>query len=205
MTRSRTLAPVREESVQLCLRCLRGHAVLQAPNDMEDVKAAVLANSRRKPEGQPDCRAVIHDIDAGWHDANDFMRPAVDIQSVSNEWLFRKSRLPQLRRQIASGGARPPTRSVSSWLEASLCGLNAKRVEQLGIDRDRPHAQRSIACREVDFASCVSAADGPVCPHHRKRLIDLPELQYSCTESALPVNLSTGNSVVRYISCSGLG
>src|SRR4029079_10314626 len=92
------LAPVREECIQLCLRCLRAHAVLQAPNDMKDVKAAVLTNSRRQAKGQPDCRAVIHEIDAGWHDADDFMRAAVDIQSVSNEWLSREGRLPQLRR-----------------------------------------------------------------------------------------------------------
>jgi hypothetical protein len=106
------------------------------------------------------------------------MRPAVDIQRVSNEWLSRKGRLPQLRRENCERWRQAPD-TIGFFLveEASLCGLNAKRVEQLGIDRDRPHAQRSIACREVDFAGCVSAADGPVCPHHRKRLIHLPELQ----------------------------
>ena len=61
--------------------------------------------------------------------------------------------------------------------EASLRRLNAKRVEQMGVDRYRPHAQRSIACREVDFAGCVGPTHGSVRPDRRKRLIDLPELQ----------------------------
>src|SRR6185369_11485822 len=93
--RAGTLTPVFEECVQLCLRCLRGHAVLQAPDDIEDVEAAVLTNSRREPERQPDCRPVVHDIDAGWHDPEDFVKPTVAIHGLSDQWLSSKDRLPQ--------------------------------------------------------------------------------------------------------------
>src|SRR5688572_14668000 len=175
--RAGTLAPVLEECVQLCLRRLRRDAVLQAPDDMEDVEAAVLANSRREPEGQPDCRAVVHDVDAGWHDAKDFVGTALDIHGLSNEWLFPEDGLPQLVRENRERWRQAPG-PIGFFLaeEASLRRLNAKRVEQLGVDRYRPHAQRSIACRDVDFAGCVGPTQGSVRPDRGKRLIDLPEL-----------------------------
>ena len=61
--------------------------------------------------------------------------------------------------------------------EAPLRRLNTERVEQMRVDRYRPHAQGSIACREVDFAACVPLAAGCVRSDRRERLIDLPELQ----------------------------
>src|SRR5688572_23664693 len=106
--RARTLAPVLEECVQLGLRRLRRDAVFQAPNDMEDVEAAVLTNSRREPEGQPDCGAVIHDIDAGWHDANDFVKTPLDIQRLSNDRLSSQDDLPQLVRENRERGRQAP-------------------------------------------------------------------------------------------------
>ena len=133
--RAGTLAPVLEEYVQLRLRRLRRNAVLQAPNDMEDVEAAVLTNSRREPEGQPDCRAVVHDIDAGWHDAKDFVGTALDIHGLSNEWLSSKNGLPQLVRENREGW-RQASGTIGFFLaeEASLRGPNTKRVEQMGVD-----------------------------------------------------------------------
>src|SRR6185503_10983987 len=123
--RAGTLSPVLEERVQFCLRRLRRDAVLQAPNDMEDVEAAVLTNRRRKCERQRQAPGTI-----GFFLAED----------------------------------------------ASLRRLNAKRVEQMSVDRYRPHAKGSTACREVDFTRCVGAAHGSVRPDRSKRLIDLPEL-----------------------------
>ena len=66
---------------------------------MEDMKAAVPTNSRRESERQPDCRVVIHDIDAGWHDPKDFVIPTVDIHGLSKDLLSTKGRLPQLLRE----------------------------------------------------------------------------------------------------------
>src|SRR5262245_47472973 len=106
--RAGTLAPVLDECVEFRLRRLTRDAVFQSPHDMEDVEAAVLTNSRREPERQPDCRVVVHDIDAGWHDPKDFVKPTVDIHGLSDEWLSSKDRLPQLVRNKSRAAAPAP-------------------------------------------------------------------------------------------------
>src|SRR5687768_14285153 len=145
---------------------------------MEDVEGAVLTNSRREPEGDPDSGAVVHDIDAGWHDANDLVKTALDIQGVSNDRLSSKDDLPQLVRENRERG-RQAHGTIGLLLaeEASLRRLNAKRVEQVRVDRYRPHAQRSIACREVDFAGSVGPTHGSVRADRSKRSIYLPDFQ----------------------------
>src|SRR3954464_9606872 len=167
--RAGTLAPVLEECVELRLRRLTRDAVFQSPHDMEDVEAAVLTNSRREPERQPDCRVVVHDIDAGWHDPKDFVRPTVDIHGLSDEWLSCKGRLPQLVRENCERWRQAPG-TIGFFLAeyASLGRLNAKGVEQIGVDRYRSHAQRSTARCEVDLAGCVSAARCSVRPDRSK-------------------------------------
>ena len=135
---------------------------------MEDVEAAVMTNSRREPERQPDFRVVVHDIDAGWHDAKDFVRPTVDIHGLSNEWLSSKDGLPQLVRNNRERWRQPPGTGFFLAEEATLRRLNAKRVEQMGVDRYRPHAERSITRREVDFAGCVNSGRGSVRPDRSK-------------------------------------
>src|SRR5204862_6922034 len=117
----------------------------------------------------------------------DFVQPTVDIQSFSDEWLSCKGRVPQLRRENRERWRQAPgTVGFVLVEEASLCGLNAKRIEEMDIDRNRPHAQRSIACHEVDFAGCVSAPCGSVRSHHRKRLSELPELQVLLHRERVP-------------------
>src|SRR5262249_2914680 len=154
--RAGTLAPVLDECVEFRLRRLRGDAVFQSPNDMEDVEAAVLTNGRREPERQPDCRVVVHDIDAGWHDPKDFVKPTVDVQGLPDGWRPCKDRCPQLVRNNRERWRHPSgTTGFSRGEEASLRWLNAKRAEQTGVDRYRPPAQRSTARREVDLAGCV--------------------------------------------------
>src|SRR5262249_25878490 len=153
-------------------------AVFQSPNDMKDVEAPVLTNRRRKSERQPDCCVVVHDIDAGWHDPEDFVRPTVDIHGLSKDGLSSKGRLPQLVRENCERW-RQASGTIGFFLaeQASLRRLNAKRVEQIGVDRYRPHAKSSTACREVDFTRCVGATYGSVRPDRSERLIDLPELE----------------------------
>src|SRR5215510_5390682 len=161
--RAGTLAPVLEECVEFRLRRLTRDAVFQSPNDMEDVEAAVLTHRRRETERQPECRVVVHDIDAGWHDPEDFMRPTVDIHGLADEWLSSEDRLPQLVRNNRERWRQPPgTTGFFSGEEASLRRLNAKRAKQTGVDRYRPHAQRSTARREVDLAGCVRSTRGSV-------------------------------------------
>src|SRR4029434_1139980 len=124
---------------------------VQSRHNMEEVEPAVLTNSRRESERQPDCCVVVHDIDAGWHDPKDFVRPTVDIHGLSDEWLSSKDRLPQLVRNNRERWRQPPgTTGFFRGEEASLRRLNAKRAEQTRVDRYRPHAQRSTARREVD-------------------------------------------------------
>src|SRR5262245_47831813 len=167
--RAGTLAPVLEECVELRLRRLTRDAVFQSPDDMEDVEAAVLTNGRREPERQPDCRVVVHDIDAGCHDPKDLVKPTVDIHGLSDEWLSSKDGLPQLVRNNRERWRQPPrTTGFFRGEEASLRQLDAKRAEQTGVDRYRPHALRSTARHEVDLARCVRAARGSVRPDRSK-------------------------------------
>src|ERR1044071_6408459 len=100
--RAGPLAPVLEERVEFRLRRLTRDAVFQSPNDMEDMEAAVLTNSRRESERQPDCRVVVHDIDAAWHDPEDFVRPTVDIHGLSEDWLSSKGRSEEHTSELQS-------------------------------------------------------------------------------------------------------
>src|SRR5262245_47341871 len=145
--RADTLAPVLEECVEFRARRLTCDAVFQSPNDMEDVEAAVLANSRREPKRQPDCGVVVHDIDAGWHDPKDVVRPTVVVHGLSKDWLSSEGRLPQLERENCERWRQAPG-TIGFFLaeDASLRRLNAKCVEQIGIDRYRSHAKGSTAC-----------------------------------------------------------
>src|SRR5437660_3360249 len=64
--------------------------------------------------------------------------------------------------------------------EASLLWLNTERLEQMCIDGDRAHPQRSIPGREVDLAGCVRRAAGRISANRRERLVDLAELRVLC-------------------------
>jgi hypothetical protein len=144
--RTGSLTPVLDECVQLCLRRLQRDALLQTPNALEDVEAAVLTNSGREPEGQPDRGVIVHDIDAGWHDANDFVRTTLHLHGLSNDCLFVKNGLPQLGREDRERRCQT-SGTIRFFLaeEAPLRRLNAKRVEQVSVDRGRPYSQRLIA------------------------------------------------------------
>src|SRR5262245_65531434 len=124
--RAGTLAPVLDECVEFRLRRLTRDAVFQSPHNMEDVEAAVLTNSRRKSERQPDCCVVVHDIDAGWHDPKDFVRPTVDIHGLSKDWLSSKGRLPQFVREYCERWRLAPG-TIGIWLagSAAVSGQNA--------------------------------------------------------------------------------
>src|SRR6185436_2541815 len=108
---------------------------------------------------------VVHDIEAGWHDPKNFVRPTVDIHRLSKDWLSSKGRLPQLVRKNCERRRQGPG-AIRFFLAeyASLRGLKAKRVEQISVDRYRPHAKSSIACRKVDLAGCVVATHVSVRP-----------------------------------------
>src|SRR5262249_43690357 len=97
---------------------------------------------------------------------------------LSKDWLSSEGRLPQLVRENCERGRQAPG-TIGFFLAeyASLRRLNAERVEQIGVDRYRPHAKRSTACREVDFTRRVGAPHGSVRSDRGKRPIDLAELQ----------------------------
>src|SRR5262249_39509433 len=116
-----------------------------------------------------------------------FVRPTVDIHGLSKDWLPSKGRLPQLVRENCERWRQAAGTIGFFFAEyASLRRLNAKRVEQIGVDRYRPHAESSTACREIDFTRCVGATHGSVRPDRSKRLIDLPELQVLLNGGGVP-------------------
>src|ERR1051325_11014214 len=95
LCRADTIAPVFEKCAQLRLCRFSGHAVLQSRNDVEDVGLALPGHIRVEPEGQPNLRVVIHDIGPGWHNANDFVRAALDFHLLPNDWSSSKRCSPQ--------------------------------------------------------------------------------------------------------------
>src|SRR6185369_17496738 len=99
-------APGLEERIQLDLRRLHADAVLQATNQIEIVIAAVQPVGWIEPERQPYLGAVVRDVGAGWHDAEDFASSPVDLHCLSDQRLPAKCRLPQLVREDDDGGRR---------------------------------------------------------------------------------------------------
>src|SRR5205085_11138005 len=69
-----------------------------------------------------------------------------------------------------------PTRGFFVTKEASLLRLNTESLEQVCIDGDRAHPQRSIPGREVDLAGCVRSAAGRISANLRERPVQLAEL-----------------------------
>ncbi len=134
--RARTLAPVFEECVQLRLCRLRRDAVLQSPDDVEDV-------------GRRDPRAV-----SGWSQRGNQiwvrlsmtstpggMMPRISWGRPSTFTVFPTSGCPPKAvchnscERIAIGGSSVPVQSggFSRAEEASLRRLNTERVEQMRV------------------------------------------------------------------------
>ena len=97
-------APVRSPqfwmsaSSSVCAAC-GGDAVLQPSDEIQEVVAAVLTIGRVQPERQPDLGAVVHDVGARRHDADDFAAPAVDFDRLPDDRPPAKRGLPQLVRE----------------------------------------------------------------------------------------------------------
>ena len=104
-----TPAPVIEERVQLRLGRLRRDAVFQPRNDVEDVGAALASRIRVDPKRQPDLGAVVHDVGAGQHDAENLVGSALDFHGLSNHRLSPKGGVPQLVRENRDRWRQRPT------------------------------------------------------------------------------------------------
>ena len=83
---------------------------------------------------------AVHEVDAGRHDADDIVGPAIDVHGPSDDRLSAKCALPQLVRenrerrpsQARAGGHRV---GFSRAEEASVRGLDAEHREQVVVDR----------------------------------------------------------------------
>ena len=173
------LAPVPNERVELGLRRLGRDSVFQSANHIEEVAATVLTIGRIEAERHPDFGAVVHDIGARRHDADDFTAQAIDLDGLSNHRSSAKCALPQLVRQnryarrkrcwLPLRRRRTTHVGFSRGEQAPLRGLDAKRVEQMLVNRCRTHPQRPVAGSKVHFTRRIGA-------YGRKRSVDLPEL-----------------------------
>ena len=153
---ARALAPVLNERVELCLRRLHRDAVLQPPDEIEEVTAAILAIERAEPEGHPDVGAVVHHIGAGRHDANHLAAQAIDLDGLAHHRTSAKRGLPQLvrenddawRQRSGLTGHRRRTDDIgfSAGEQPSLRGPHTERIEQMFVNPRRADTQRAIAC-----------------------------------------------------------
>jgi hypothetical protein len=173
------LAPVPDECGQLGLRRRLGDAVLQPPDQVEDVIAAILAIGGIQAERQPDLGAVVHHIQARRHDAEHFEPAAVDLDRLSHDGLATEGRLPQLvredrdprRNQWRLSRRRRRSRDVglARAEQTALRSLDAEGAQQVVVYLRRSHAQGAVAGRQVDLAGRVRA-------NRRKRRVELAEL-----------------------------
>ena len=150
--------PVPEERLQFRPGCFGRHVVLQPADDIEHVTGSDLTNHGMHPERQPDLGAAVHEINAGWHDADDVVRPAIDVHSRSQDRPSCERALPQLIRQNRerrSAQARTFGHRVgfARREQASVRRLDSQRVQKMLVDGCRTHAQRAIAGRDVDFTA----------------------------------------------------
>ena len=215
--RSGTLAPVLQECVQFCLGRQRCNAVLETSDDAEDMTVADLANHRVDADRQPDFWAAVDEIDAGRHDADDVVGPAINVDRATDHRVSSECALPQLVREDRDRRSpQPHARShrvgFSRAEETSVRRLHAERVEEVLVYRSRTHAQRSIACDKVHLTGPRTRAAAGVgsasreCPDMGKRLIHLPEFHVlRGREAGRPSSRGSGNCAVRRINCPGLG
>ena len=106
---------------------------------------ADLTNHRMDADRQPDFRAAVHEIDAGRHDADDLVGPAIDVHGLSDERLSAEGGLPQLVRedrdrrpaQAGPGGHRV---GFSRGEETSVRRLNPER-RRSGARPPQPNAR----------------------------------------------------------------
>ncbi len=159
------LAPVIQERRELGFGRLRRDAILQPSDHLQDVVLPKPANHRVHADGQPDLRVVVHDVEAGRHDADDVVRTSVDRHGVTDDGPAAKRGLPQLVREDRDGwtaDARPRRHRVrlARREEPPLFRLHAKRREQMVVHECGPRAQRAIAGREIDRTGPASGAAG---------------------------------------------
>ena len=157
------LAPVLEERGELGFGRLRCDAVLQPPDHLQDVVLPQPANHRVHADRQPDLRVVVHDVEAGRHDADDVVRPAVDLHGLPDDRLPAKRRLPQFVREdrdrrAADARARRHRIGLARREEPSLFRLHAKGRQQMVVHQRRAHPHRAIARREIDRAGPAARA-----------------------------------------------
>ena len=88
------LAPVLHETFKLRIRSLCAGAVLQTPDDVEVMVAAILTVRGIQTERQPDLGPVVHQVDATRHDAEDLQTAAVDLDVFSDHRPSAEGRLP---------------------------------------------------------------------------------------------------------------
>ena len=167
--RASPLAPARHERCKLGLRLRRRDAVLHPPNQIQEMVSAVLAIRGIELQRQPHLDVVVHDVETGRHDADDFVLRTVHFDRLPNDVGSRRERRPP---QLT--GQHDEPRTVCAGLitskPSSRLRRHGKRLEQLSVDDASADASRTIRGRHVGLARHVRA-DG------RKRPIDLRQLE----------------------------
>ena len=154
--RARPLAPARHERRELSLRLRRGDAVLHSPNQVEEMVSAVLAIRGIELQRHPQLDVVVHDVEAGRHDADDLVLRAVHFDRLPDDVGSRRERRPP---QLT--GQHDEPRTVCAGLitskPSSRLRRHTKRLEQLGVDDASVDASRTIRGRHVGLARHVRA------------------------------------------------
>ena len=174
-----TLSPVLNQRGELGLRGLRRDAVLQSPDEIQKVVAAILAIGGIETDRHPDLGAVVHHVGARRHDADHFASQPVDLHHLSDDVaLAAKGGLPEFVREDADRRQRNGPRGVrrrheigfTLRKESARQRLHTERRQQAIVDRCGADAQGTIAGAQVHLAGRVSADGG-------KRLVEVAEFK----------------------------
>jgi len=88
------LSPVLDQRLELGLRSLSAHTVFQSSNEIQKVTGAVLPIGRIEGEWHPQLRAVVHEVSAWRHDADDLAPKAVHFDHLANHQSATERALP---------------------------------------------------------------------------------------------------------------
>src|ERR1043165_6883323 len=92
-------APVPKECGELRSSRLGRDTAFQPPDQVQDMRGPDLTRHRMHADRQPDLGTTVRKVDTGRHDADDFMRPAIDDDAAAHHWLPPPPRPPEPRRK----------------------------------------------------------------------------------------------------------
>ena len=149
--------PLIDHPVEIGRRLLRRHAVLQPPDEIEEVTAAARGERLRVDrQRQEDLDALVVQVEARRHDADDPGRRAVDLHDAPDD-VFAAAEVAPPGRVGNDGDVLRADGGVGLVEQPAALRRDAQHVEQLRRHDGRVHPARTLGRAQVDRAGAVGA------------------------------------------------